>query len=229
MNTVSGQIYDPYVGWRYADEHVMCRRAEAAIAAFGSGSPVVVLDSEDRENEGDIIVAADHATARVVNFMITSGRGLLCVALTRARATELDLPSMVARNEDDLGTAFTVSVDAAPHHGVTTGISATDRSRTIDVLAHGDADDLRRPGHVFPIVARDGGLRERKGHTEATVELARLAGLPPIGVMIEILRPNGEAARLDDLLAFGRDHQLALTTTDDLTWYVSHARTGRSG
>lgn len=231
MNTLTITTSPTISGGRWHDA-APCdavRRVEDAIQSIQRGSPVVVADGEDRENEGDLIIAAEHATPSVLNFMITNGRGLLCVALTEDRAIQLRLPYMVTRNEDDFGTAFTVSVDAATRHGVTTGISAFDRSRTIEMLVNGTAADLQRPGHMFPVVARNGGILERQGHTESAVELARLAGLRPMGVMIEILRPNGDMARRPDLLDFCRLHQLSLTSTDDIRSYVRHARESGAG
>ncbi|MEU5535601.1 3,4-dihydroxy-2-butanone-4-phosphate synthase [Streptomyces sp. NPDC020362] len=192
---------------------------EDAIAAIARGEMIVVLDDEDRENEGDLIVAADHATPEVINFMITHGRGLVCVAITSERAIELELPPMVARNQDHHGTAFTVSVDGAPAHGVTTGISAFDRAKSIELLLHGQASDLRRPGHIFPLVAQPGGVLERNGHTEAGVDFARLAGLTPAGVLVEIINADGSMARRDELEAFAREHGLVITTIERLQQY----------
>lgn len=185
-----------------------------AIAAIARGEMVVVVDDADRENEGDLIAAADHVTPAVINAMITHGRGLVCVAVTAERAIELELPYMVARNEDHLGTAFTVSVDGAAEHGVTTGISAADRSTTVRLMLEGTARDLRRPGHLFPLVARPGGVRERQGHTEAAVDLARLAGCRPAGVIVEIVGDDGEMLRLPDLVGFAERHGLVLTSIE---------------
>ena len=192
-----------------------------ALEAIRRGEPVIVVDDEDRENEGDFIVAASHATPAVINFMITHGRGLLCAPLTRARADELQLPAMTHLNTDPMATAFTVSVDAGPEHGVTTGISASDRAATVHQLLHGSAADLRRPGHIFPLVARDGGVLTRPGHTEAGVDMARLAGLPPAAIIIEILREDGSMARLRHLLELADEHGLLVTTIADL---VAHRR-----
>jgi 3,4-dihydroxy-2-butanone 4-phosphate synthase len=192
---------------------------ELALESLSRGEVIIVVDDEDRENEGDLVVAAEHATPEVINFMITHARGLVCVAITRNRARELRLPSMVPDNEDRHGTAFTVSVDGSPEHGVTTGISAHDRARTIELLLHGTATDLSRPGHIFPLVARPGGVLERPGHTEAAVDLSRLAGLKPAGVIVEIIRPDGHMARFPDLLEFAQIHKLAVTTIDRLKTY----------
>jgi 3,4-dihydroxy 2-butanone 4-phosphate synthase/GTP cyclohydrolase II len=191
-----------------------------AIAAIGRGELVVVVDDEDRENEGDLIVAADHVTPDVINFMITSGRGLVCVAITRERAAELDLPFMVERNEDHRGTAFTVSVDGTPEHGLTTGISARERAKTVELVLSGSAGDLQRPGHLFPLVARPGGVLARPGHTEAAVDLARLAGCRPAGVIVEIVGDDGEMLRLDGLVRFARNHGLVLTSIDLLRQHL---------
>ena len=183
-----------------------------------AGRPVILVDDEDRENEGDLIMAAEHVTPEWVNFMLKECRGLLCVALTEERAKALDLPLMVERNQDPQGTRFTVSVDA---RGTTTGISAFERAATIRLLADPEAtaQDFRRPGHVFPLVARPGGVLRRAGHTEATVDLLRLAGLTPVGSLIEILKEDGTMARLPDLLAFARRHGLKVGTIADLIRY----------
>jgi 3,4-dihydroxy-2-butanone 4-phosphate synthase len=201
------------------------RRVEAAIAAVSRGEFVVVVDDENRENEGDLIMAAEFATAAKLNFMITYGRGLVCVAITPERAYQLRLPPMVRHNEDYLGTAFTVSVDGNARHGVTTGISAADRAVTTSLLVHGEADDLRRPGHMFPLIARGEGVIARQGHTEAAVELASLAGAAPVGLLVEIIRPDGAMARLPELVEFSAAHQLELISIDDIVRYV--VRTGR--
>uniref|UniRef100_A0A7V4A253 Riboflavin biosynthesis protein RibBA n=1 Tax=Thermus tengchongensis TaxID=1214928 RepID=A0A7V4A253_9DEIN len=182
------------------------------------GRPVVLVDDEDRENEGDLIMAAEHVTPEWVNFMLKECRGLLCVALTEQRAKALDLPLMVERNQDPQGTRFTVSVDA---RGTTTGISAFERAATIRLLADPEAtaQDFRRPGHIFPLVARPGGVLRRAGHTEATVDLLRLAGLRPVGSLIEILKEDGTMARLPDLLDFAKKHGLKVGTIADLIRY----------
>jgi 3,4-dihydroxy-2-butanone 4-phosphate synthase len=198
---------------------------EDVVAAIRLGQMVVVVDDEDRENEGDIIVAAEHATAQVINFMITRGRGLVCVALPAGRAAELNLPYMVARNEDHMGTAFTVSVDGTLATGVTTGISAMDRATTIQLLVSGDAGDLQRPGHIFPLIARDGGVLERPGHTEAAVDLARLAGCAPAGVIVEIIGDDGEMLRLTQLVPFAAKHGLLITSIELLRAYLADRRT----
>ncbi len=186
------------------------------VAAVAAGEMVVVVDDEDRENEGDLVVAADHATPEVINFMITHGRGLVCLSLTAERARELDLAPMVRRNEDHMGTAFTVSIDGAPEHGVSTGISARDRATTIALALTGHAGDLRRPGHVFPLVARDGGVLARPGHTEASVDLARAAGCRAAGVIVEIVGDDGEMLRLPQLREFAARHGLLITSIEKM-------------
>ncbi|MGQ9753816.1 MAG: bifunctional 3,4-dihydroxy-2-butanone-4-phosphate synthase/GTP cyclohydrolase II [Thermaceae bacterium] len=193
-------------------------RTEELLEELRSGRPVILVDDEDRENEGDLIMAAEHVTPEWVNFMLREARGLLCVALTEERAKALDLRPMVEKNQDPQGTLFTVSVDAK---GVTTGISAYERATTIRLLADPEATpkDFRRPGHIFPLIARKGGVLRRAGHTEATVDLLRLAGLTPVGSLIEILKEDGTMARLDDLLAFAEGHGLRVGTIADLIRY----------
>jgi len=200
--------------------------AAAAVAAIARGELVVVVDDENRENEGDLIVAAEHADSAAINYMITHGRGLVCVSVTEERAADLQLPPMVERNEDHHGTAFTVSVDGGPEHGVTTGISAPDRAKTIELMLKGSHEDLRRPGHIFPLVARPGGVLERPGHTEAAVDLARFAGLAPAGVIVEIILDDGTMARLPQLAQFARREGLVLTSIEKLREYAA-TRTGQ--
>jgi 3,4-dihydroxy-2-butanone 4-phosphate synthase len=195
--------------------------AAAAVAAIARGELIVVVDDEDRENEGDLIVAAQYADANAINYMITHGRGLVCVSVTEERAVQLQLPPMVERNEDHHGTAFTVSVDGGPEHGVTTGISAPDRAKTIELILNGAPQDLRRPGHIFPLVARSGGVLERPGHTEAAVDLARFAGLAPAGVIVEIILEDGTMARLPQLAEFARREGLVLTSIEKLREYAA--------
>jgi 3,4-dihydroxy 2-butanone 4-phosphate synthase / GTP cyclohydrolase II len=189
-------------------------RVEDAIQDIRDGRVVVVADDEDRENEGDLVCAAARITPEIVNFMASHGRGLICLALTPERADELDLWPMADVNTEAQGTAFTVSVDAAAKYGVTTGISAWDRAKTIEVCLDEASrpSDLRRPGHVFPLRARPGGVLRRVGQTEASVDLARLAGLPPAGVICEILNADGSMARRPDLERFARDHGLRFIT-----------------
>jgi 3,4-dihydroxy 2-butanone 4-phosphate synthase / GTP cyclohydrolase II len=192
---------------------------ETAVAEIAVGRPVIVVDDEDRENEGDIIFAAVHATPALLAFTIRYSSGVICAPMDDARADLLDLPPMTAVNQDRKGTAFTVSVDA--REGVSTGISAADRAHTIRMLADAGttAGDLTRPGHVFPLRARPGGVIERPGHTEAAVDLARLAGLPPIGVLVEVVNDDGTMSRLPDLLGFAAQHGLAIVSIADLIAY----------
>ena len=180
---------------------------------------VIVTDDEDRENEGDLVMAASKVTPQAVNFMATHGRGLICVPITEDRAAHLGLQRMVAHNRELHSTDFTVSVDAS--HGTTTGISARDRAATIKVLANPKAcsKDLRQPGHIFPLQASEGGVLKRAGHTEAGVDLARLAGLDPSGVICEILNEDGSMARLPDLLKFKKKHGLKICSIRDLIAY----------
>ena len=191
------------------------------LAAIRNGESIVVVDDENRENEGDLICAAQFATPLQINFMATAARGLICLAMEGERLDALDLPLMVDRNTDSNQTAFTVSVDAGPENGVSTGISADDRARTIQVAIHPESrpSDLRRPGHIFPLRARDGGVLKRAGHTEAAVDLARLAGLYPAGVICEIQNPDGSMARLPELLEYARLHGLRLISIADLIRY----------
>ncbi len=194
---------------------------EKALHAIRAGACVVVVDDENRENEGDLICAAQFATPQQINFMATEARGLICVAMEGRRLDELELPLMVDNNTDANQTAFTVSIDAGPEQGVSTGISAEDRARTIQVALHPESlpKDLRRPGHVFPLRAKDGGVLKRAGHTEAAIDLARLAGLYPAGVICEIQNANGSMARLADLHKYAQEHQLCLITIADLISY----------
>ncbi len=189
---------------------------DRAVEAIRAGRMVVVVDDEDRENEGDLVMAAVHVTPDAINFMTREGRGLLCVPITEARARELDLRPMVEKNTSKFQTAFTVSVTA--RQGVTTGISAYDRAATIRALADSRArpEDLARPGHIFPLIAREGGVLERPGHTEAAVELARLAGLPPVGVICEILSSDGSMARSPELALFSSAHGISMVRIRDL-------------
>jgi len=183
-----------------------------------AGRPVILVDDENRENEGDLLMPAATATPEWINFMAREGRGLICVTLTPERAKQLDLTPMVGSSTDPNGTAFTVSVD---HTGNTTGISAFDRAATIAALMDGAAQpvDFRRPGHIFPLVARPGGVLRRAGHTEAACDLARLAGFAPIGVICEIMGDDGEMSRLPDLLTFGKKHDLKVGSIEALIAY----------
>ncbi len=200
---------------------------DSALAEIKAGRSIVVVDDENRENEGDIICAAQFATPAMINFMAVEARGLICLAMTGDRLDTLDLPLMVSKNTDRNQTAFTVSIDASPKLGVTTGISADDRARTIQVAINPASipDDLVRPGHIFPLRARNGGVLKRAGHTEAAVDLARLAGLYPAGVICEIQNPNGSMARLPELVEYAREHELKLISIADLISYrLKHDR-----
>lgn len=192
---------------------------EEIIADIAAGRMVVVTDDADRENEGDLIAAADKITAETINFMITHGRGLICAPIIPDAVERLDLPPMARRNTEKYGTAFTVAVDAAKD--ITTGISAPDRARTIQILADPKscANDLVQPGHILPLQARPGGVLRRAGHTEAAVDLARLAGCEPAGVICEILNDNGTMARLPELLEFAKKHQLKICSIEALIDY----------
>ncbi len=196
-------------------------RVEDAIADIRRGRMVIVADDEDRENEGDLVMAASLVTSDHINFMTKHGRGLICVALTEERANELQLPLMTEANTDPQGTAFTVSVDAHLRFGVTTGISAYDRAKTVQVILDPRTapHDLRRPGHVFPLRAKAGGVLRRVGQTEAAVDLARLAGLEPAGVICEILNEDGTMARRPQLEEIARDHDLRFITVAQLVAY----------
>ncbi len=193
-------------------------RVEDAIRDIREGRLVIVADDEDRENEGDLVCAASKITPALVNFMARHGRGLICVALTAERADALELPLMTEVNKEGFGTAFTVSVDGAAKYGITTGISARDRARTIELLVAEDtkASDLRRPGHVFPLRAVPGGVLRRVGQTEASVDLARLAGLPPVGVICEIMNEDGSMARRPELERFAAERGLRFVTVADI-------------
>ncbi len=193
---------------------------EDVIAAIRAGELVVIADDENRENEGDLVMAADRVSDKAINFMARYGRGLICVAMSADRLNDLSIHRMNTRGEgDSFGTAFMESVDA--RHGITTGISAHDRARTIRLLVDGATErrDLVSPGHVFPLQAKDGGVLRRAGHTEAAVDLARMAGRKPAGVICEILRDDGSMARLPELLAFASRHKLKITSVENLIAY----------
>jgi 3,4-dihydroxy 2-butanone 4-phosphate synthase / GTP cyclohydrolase II len=196
-------------------------RVEDAIEDIRQGRMIIVADDEDRENEGDLVMAASAITPDHVNFMTMHGRGLICVTLTPERADELELPMMTDRNTDPQGTAFTVSVDAHHRFGVTTGISAHDRAKTIEMLVDPATkpSDLRRPGHTFPLRAKAGGVLRRVGQTEAAVDLAELAGLPPVGVICEILDADGTMARRPRLETLAKEHGLSFITVAQLVAY----------
>ena len=201
------------------DLHAVLSSPEELIADIAAGKMVVLVDDEDRENEGDLIIAGEKCDADAVNFMATHGRGLVCLTLTTERVKGLGLSMMVKDNQAPLTTAFTISIEA--REGVTTGISAGDRAKTIEVAIdenNGEAS-IVSPGHVFPLVARDGGVLVRAGHTEAAVDLSRLAGLNPSGVICEIMKDDGTMARLPDLVGFCQQHDLKLGTIADLIAY----------
>lgn len=192
---------------------------EILITSIQSGEIVILMDDEDRENEGDLIASVDHLTPEIVNFMLHKGRGLLCLAITSLQASRLHLPLMV-KGDSHNKTAFTVSVDAAK--GITSGVSAFDRTQTIKVVSHPQSlsQDIVMPGHVFPIIAKDRGVLERKGHTEGSIDLMKLAGLNPAAVLCEILKDNGEMARLPDLKKLAKKHHLKIGSIADLVSYL---------
>ncbi|MBK6650858.1 MAG: 3,4-dihydroxy-2-butanone-4-phosphate synthase [Betaproteobacteria bacterium] len=194
---------------------------EDIVAAMRAGKIVILIDEEDRENEGDLVLAADHVSADAINFMARFGRGLICLTLSRERCELLKLPPMTARNGDKKGTAFTASIEAA--EGVTTGISAADRARTVQaaVAPNAKPDDLVQPGHIFPLQAVDGGVLMRAGHTEAGCDLAAMAGCSPASVICEIMKDDGTMARLPDLQLFAAEHGLKIGTIADLIEYRS--------
>ncbi len=194
-------------------------KVEAALKDIRQGRMVILVDDEDRENEGDLAMAAEMVTPEAINFMAKEGRGLICLSLTEKRADELDLPLMVRDNSSSFGTAFTVSIES--RSGVTTGISAADRAQTIKVAVADEtrAQDLARPGHVFPLRAKKGGVLVRAGQTEGSVDLARLAGLKPAGVICEIMNDDGTMARMPDLKKFAEKHDLKIVTIADLVAY----------
>lgn len=201
------------------DESRVLVSTEEIIEEARNGRMYILVDDEDRENEGDLIIPAQMATPNAINFMATHGRGLICLALSSDRCDQLGLDPMSRVNRESMQTAFTVSIEA--REGVTTGISATDRARTVSVAIDGTKckDDLVSPGHIFPLRARDGGVLVRAGHTEAAVDISRMAGLNPSGVICEILREDGSMARLDDLIAYARLHDLKIGTIRDLIEY----------
>lgn len=194
-------------------------RVECAVASLRSGRGVLVVDDENRENEGDLIFAAETLTEEQVAALIRDCSGIICVCITEEKARQLDLPMMVPDNTSRYGTAFTISVDA--RENVTTGVSAADRLEAVRVVAADDSTraDLAAPGHMFPLVARGNGVLERPGHTEATVDLARLAGFRPCGVLCELTNPDGTMARLPQVAAYAREHALPLVSIRDLVAY----------
>ena len=194
-------------------------RAEAAIAAIKAGQGVLIVDDEDRENEGDLIYAAETITAPQMALLIRECSGIVCLCVTDEKADELELEPMVKNNTNKNGTAFTVTIEAA--RGVTTGVSAADRVTTIRTAVAPDAkpSDLNRPGHIFPLRARKGGVLERRGHTEVTCDLCRMAGLTPAGVLCELTNEDGTMARLPEVAAFARKHGMPLASVEDIAQY----------
>ncbi|MBU1048426.1 3,4-dihydroxy-2-butanone-4-phosphate synthase [Candidatus Bipolaricaulota bacterium] len=192
---------------------------EEALKRYHDGEMLILVDDEARENEGDLVMAAEHITPEAINFMVTYGRGMVCVPLTEDRANELGLSPMCSHNTALHGTHFTVTVDAK--HGISTGISAHDRAHTIRLIVNKNTrpDDLARPGHIFPLIARNGGVLRRAGHTEATVDMARLAGLEPTAVLCEVLNEDGTMAHVPQLEAFSKKHGLSIVSIADLIEY----------
>jgi len=203
------------------DDAQFFNTVEEAIADFKAGKPVLIADDENRENEGDLICSAEMVTPEIINFMAQECRGLICFAITPELAQNLELTQMVEKNTESAQTAFTQSIDGAAKFGVTTGISAFDRANTIKIAIAQNArpNDLRRPGHVFPCVAKQGGVLQRTGHTEASVDLARLAGHAPAGAMCEIMNPDGKMARRDELKEFSIKHNIKFITVAQLIAY----------
>lgn len=203
-----------------ATETIKLNTIEEAIEDIRQGKVIIVVDDEDRENEGDFLAAAEKITPEMVNFMATHGRGLICTPLTESRCKELELRAMVTNNTDHMETAFTVSVDLKGH-GVTTGISASDRAKTILALVDSNTKpfDLARPGHIFPLIAKQGGVLRRTGHTEAAIDFARLAGFKSAGVIVEIMNEDGTMARLPQLYEVAKKFDLKLVSIEDLVAY----------
>ena len=194
-------------------------RVEIALEAIKAGNGVIVTDDEDRENEGDMIFSSEHLTEEQMALLIREGSGIVCLCLTQEKADALELPLMVENNTSTYGTGFTITIEAA--EGVTTGVSAADRVKTVKTASAVDAkpSDLHHPGHVFPLRARPGGVLERDGHTEATIDLMRLAGLNPCGVLCEITLPNGTMARMPDVIEFSAEHDMPVVTIEDIIEY----------
>jgi 3,4-dihydroxy 2-butanone 4-phosphate synthase/GTP cyclohydrolase II len=203
-----------------ASRSIKLDRIEDAIQDIREGKVIIVVDDENRENEGDFLASAQSVTPEMINFMATHGRGLICCPITSSRVKELELPMMVNNNSDPMETAFTVSVDLRGH-GVTTGISAADRSKTVHAIINKvtKTHDLSKPGHIFPLKAKDGGVLRRTGHTEAAIDFARLAGHEPAGVIVEIMNVDGTMARLPELVEVAKQHNLKLVSIEDLVAY----------
>jgi 3,4-dihydroxy 2-butanone 4-phosphate synthase/GTP cyclohydrolase II len=202
------------------DNKIKLNSIEEAIEDIRQGKVIIVVDDEDRENEGDFLAAAEKITPEMINFMATHGRGLICAPLTESRCKELELHAMVTNNTDIMETAFTVSVDLRGD-GVTTGISASDRAKTVKALVNPETKphDLGRPGHIFPLIAKQGGVLRRTGHTEAAIDFARLAGFKPAGVIVEIMNEDGTMARLPQLVEVAKKFDLKLVSIEDLVAY----------
>ncbi|MDO5820204.1 MAG: 3,4-dihydroxy-2-butanone-4-phosphate synthase [Methanobrevibacter sp.] len=194
-------------------------RVKIALNAIKEGNGVLVTDNEDRENEGDMIFSAENLTEKQMALLIREGSGIVCLCLTPEKCDELELPMMVENNTSAYGTGFTISIEAA--EGVTTGVSAADRVTTVKAAANPDAkpEDLSHPGHVFPLRAKAGGVLERDGHTEATIDLMKLAGLNPAGVLCEVTLPNGTMARMPDVIEFSKEHDMPVVTIEDIITY----------
>lgn len=199
---------------------IVLNTIEEAIEDIKQGKVIIVVDDENRENEGDFLASAQSITPEIINFMATHGRGLICAPITETRCKELELPMMVTNNSDPMETAFTVSIDLRGH-GVTTGISATDRALTVQALVNPETrpHDYSKPGHIFPLKAKDGGVLRRTGHTEAAIDFARLAGHEPAGVIVEIMNEDGTMARLPQLVEIAKQHDLKLVSIEDLVAY----------
>jgi 3,4-dihydroxy 2-butanone 4-phosphate synthase/GTP cyclohydrolase II len=217
----AGPLGPPVLYSADGPEDLILDPVEQAVADIAAGRPVVVVDDADRENEGDLVIAAEMATEEIVAFMMSECRGLICAPMEGEELDRLRIPQMVENNTESMKTAFTVTVDASGAHGVTTGISASDRATTLRLLAGGtaQADDFVRPGHIFPLRARPGGVLARDGHTEAAVDLARLAGLRPAGAIVEIAGEDGRMLRLPELIPFARKHGLTIISIEDLIAY----------
>ncbi|SHO55763.1 3,4-dihydroxy-2-butanone-4-phosphate synthase [Vibrio quintilis] len=197
-------------------------RVENALSALQAGQGVLLLDDEDRENEGDIIYSAEHITPEQMAVMIRECSGIVCLCLTEERADQLELPPMTENNNSANQTAFTVTIEAK--QGVTTGVSAQDRVTTVKTAIHPQAkpSDLARPGHVFPLRARTGGVMTRRGHTEGTIDLMKLAGLQPAGLLCELTNPDGTMAKTPEIVAFAKTHQMPVLTIEDIVLYLTH-------
>ena len=202
------------------DVHNKLNTVKEAISDIKAGKLIIVVDDENRENEGDFICAAELATPEIINFMAKNGRGLICVPLTEKRSKRLNLNPMVSQNTDPMDTAFTISVDLKGS-GITSGISASDRSKTIKAIVNSKtkSTDLARPGHIFPLIAKEGGVLRRTGHTEAAIDFSRLAGFKPAGVICEIMKEDGSMARLDDLFQIAKKFKLKIVSIEDLVAY----------